>query len=194
MSRLLPLTPSSPELSDRAAWATLSPQQAAFLQHYITHHDRAAAYTHAYGPQADGADIAARGQAVLNGKRMRRVLSSIYQRRALVTEVTLERTIRELARLAFIDPRELLNDDGTPRALSELSDDVAAAIAGLELVEIGEGAALVRKVKLPDKIAALRELATLCGWRVKKTEDVSRGGTLVIEGLNDPDEDDPLFL
>ena len=51
-------------------------------------------------------------------------------------EITVERIIRELARLAFFDPRELFNADGTPKAINEMSEDACRAIAGLEVAEL----------------------------------------------------------
>lgn len=78
--------------------------------------------------------------------------------------LTVERTLREVARLAFFDPRKLLNADGSPKALTELDDDTAAGIAGLDVQEQYEGSGAdrvfvgyVKKYKLADKNAALEK-------------------------------------
>jgi phage terminase small subunit len=42
--------------------------------------------------------------------------------------MTAESVLRELAAIVHFDPRKLLNEDGTPKALSELDDATAAAI------------------------------------------------------------------
>lgn len=78
--------------------------------------------------------------------------------------LTVERTLREVARLAFFDPRKLLNPDGSPKPITELDDDTAAGIAGLEVQEQYEGSGsdrvfvgYVKKYKIADKNAALEK-------------------------------------
>lgn len=53
--------------------------------------------------------------------------------------VSLERTLREAAKLAFYDVRNLFNEDGSPKPIHELDDATAAAIEGVEVVELWEG-------------------------------------------------------
>ena len=76
--------------------------------------------------------------------------------------LTIERTLREVARLAYFDPRKLLNDDGSPKPITELDDDTAACLAGLDIQEQFEGSGAdrvfvgyVKKYKIADKNSAL---------------------------------------
>jgi phage terminase small subunit len=95
------------------------------------------------------------------------VLTLVKQRRAEVIEkmeLTTERTLREIARLAYVDPRKFFRDDGTPKDITELDDDSAAALAGMEVTEewTGTGAdrvktGVTKKYKLADKNAALEK-------------------------------------
>ena len=81
-------------------------------------------------------------------------------------EVTAERIIQERARLAFFDPRKLLDDDGRPIPLSQLDDDTAAAIAGVKIVTQGNqdvGLAEITEFKLADKNASLTALEKING-------------------------------
>lgn len=78
------------------------------------------------------------------------------------TGITLERTLREIARLAFFDPRKMFDKDGKPLQIQDLDDDTAAAIAGVDVLEeyIGSGkdrvfVGLTKKYKLTDKKASL---------------------------------------
>jgi phage terminase small subunit len=78
------------------------------------------------------------------------------------THITQDRVLQELARLAFFDPRRLLNADGSPKQITELDDDTAAAIAGLDVLEQFEGTGdertfvgYVKKYKISDKNSAL---------------------------------------
>ena len=79
--------------------------------------------------------------------------------------VTRERLLREIGRLAFVDPRRLLHDNGSMRALHELDDDTAAAIASVEVDEYGK-----LKYKLWDKGAAQEKLAKVLGVYEKDNE------------------------
>lgn len=74
------------------------------------------------------------------------------------TEITQDRVLKELARLAFFDARKMFHGDGSPKAIHDLDDDTAAAIGGLDVVNIGNsevGIGQVLKYKIADKGAAL---------------------------------------
>lgn len=77
-------------------------------------------------------------------------------------KVSLEATLRELAKGAFYDVRNLFNKDGSPRAISELDDITAAAIEGIDVVEqyAGSGedrvyAGTIKKYKLAKRTTNL---------------------------------------
>lgn len=73
--------------------------------------------------------------------------------------ITRERVLREMAKLAFSDLRELYNVDGSLKPPHEWSDNAAGAVAGIETVEEfaknakgqNELVGYVKKVKLWDK-------------------------------------------
>ncbi|MFJ1253352.1 terminase small subunit [Cupriavidus sp. CuC1] len=68
-------------------------------------------------------------------------------------EITAERVLLERARLAFLDPRKLVDAKGKPLGIHQLDDDTAAAVAGFE-AERGK----ITKLKLSDKAASLTAL------------------------------------
>jgi len=55
------------------------------------------------------------------------------------SEVTMERVIGELAKLAFADPRDLFTPDGKLKSLHELDDASAASISALEVLAVAGG-------------------------------------------------------
>ena len=55
------------------------------------------------------------------------------------TEITLETVLREVARLAFSDHRALFRENGSLKAPHELDNDIAAAVASVEVLEVFEG-------------------------------------------------------
>jgi phage terminase small subunit len=111
------------------------------------------------------------------------------------TGITLERTLREIARIAYFDPRKMFKADGEPLAITELDDDTAAVIAGLEVLEEYDGAGRdrvlighVKKWKLADKKAGLDMLMKhLGGYKVdndQRTPDLAAGVATFIASLH----------
>lgn len=81
-------------------------------------------------------------------------------------EITQERVLQEYARIAFFDPRKVFDSTGAPRPIHELDDDTAAAIVGLEVVQVGNaevGVGDVLKYKMADKKGALDSVARHLG-------------------------------
>lgn len=81
-------------------------------------------------------------------------------------EVTAERVIAELGRLAFSDMRQLYNAEGGLRPINEWPEDVARAVAGIDTDELFEGVGrereqvgVTKKVRLWTKNHALETLA-----------------------------------
>ena len=60
-------------------------------------------------------------------------------------EISAERVLAELAKLAFVDPRKFFRADGSAVPIHEIDDDTAAALAGLEITEEYEGRGEDRK-------------------------------------------------
>lgn len=102
--------------------------------------------------------------------------------RASATGITAERVLLELSRIAFFDPRTLLNDDGSAKPVNELSDDTAAAIAGLDLQELHteDGVSgVVKKYKIADKNTALTNALRHLGLLNDKLQlDATVSGTV----------------
>jgi phage terminase small subunit len=88
-------------------------------------------------------------------------VAEMGEKAAAVNDVTVERVVAELARLAFFDVRRLVNTDGAPLPLHDLDEDTARAIAGLDVARVGNsdiGVGEVLKFKLADKGANLERL------------------------------------
>jgi phage terminase small subunit len=117
-------------------------------------------------------------------------IAAAQQKRAERTEITQDRVLLELSRIAFFDLRRLYREDGSLKAMSELDDDAAAVLAGVDVVEtkgnaeVGGAAGIrhipefVKKVKIPDKVGAL----TLCMKHLGMlTEKVEHSGNVTIQ-------------
>jgi len=101
------------------------------------------------------------GFELLKKPEIQEAISAAMKARSERTEITADRVLKEIARLAFLDIRKAFNADGSLKPIHELDDDTAAAIAGLEVSEIrGEDgvSTVLKKIRLSDKRASL-ELA-----------------------------------
>jgi len=103
-----------------------------------------------------------------------------------IANVSNARVIQEIARLALFDPRKLFFDDGTPKPITSLDDDTAAALAGLDVTEEFEGSGedrkfvgYTKKYKIADKNSALEKLAKILGLYEKdNAQKVDTAGLL----------------
>jgi phage terminase small subunit len=88
-------------------------------------------------------------------KKMKRLLEK--------ADITAERVMIELARVAFSDVRGVFDENGALKPIHTLDDDVAATISGIEIETRGqngeEGGTRTHKIKRADKVAALGMLA-----------------------------------
>ena len=105
------------------------------------------------------------GNRLLSDDKIRARVESENSKLNAKADITVERVKMELARLAFYDPREFWNEDGTAKPLNEISVDARRAIAGMEVVELFTGngeqrnrAGYLKKFKLADKGANLERL------------------------------------
>lgn len=86
-------------------------------------------------------------------------------------EITQERVLQELGRIAFSDIRRYYNEDGSLKKITELDDDAAAALSGVEVDELFSGfgeerehVGYTKKIKRFDKIAAAGHINKMMGW------------------------------
>jgi phage terminase small subunit len=86
--------------------------------------------------------------------------------------------VRRLARIADLDLRKLFAEDGTLRPIHELPDDVAGAIASVDVVR-RKGDAEEYRVRLPDRIRALDLLGRHLGMVRDRVEVTGRDHELL---------------
>lgn len=131
-------------------------KRTAFVEAYFANGGNAlqAAITAGYAPHSAGVT----GAKLLKDPR---VLAEVAKRRTEIVaelELSTERTIKEVSRLAFCDPRKLVDENGRLKQLHELDDDTAAAIASIEVDKDGG-----IKYKFWDKNSAIEKAAKVQG-------------------------------
>lgn len=137
----------------------LTPKQEAFVREYLIDLNATQAAARA-GYSARTANE--QGCRLLANVSVRSAIEAEKAKRSERTEITADRVLQELARIAFFDPRRMFNENGEPKAITELDDDTAAVVAGLDVMEEFEGhgedrvsVGFVKKWKLSDKGSAL---------------------------------------
>jgi phage terminase small subunit len=112
--------------------------------------------------------------AVHHRKEVQERVQELVEQRFSKVSITAERTMKELARIAFADIRDLYDDNGDLLPVHLLSDDVAATVSRIEVEieaqeregvdEDGEPTkkrtlVVTKKIRQSDKMAALALLA-----------------------------------
>ena len=140
----------------------LTDMQRAFVREYLVDLSPGAAARRAGFSSATASQ---QGYAMRKNLTIRAAIEQELAKRKASNLITQERVLTELARIAFFDPRRLLDDDGNPIPLHRLDADTAAVIGALEIEDIFEGrgdgrrpVGVVRKYKIADKMAAITNL------------------------------------
>ena len=138
-------------------------RRAAFIEAYLSNgaNARDAAIQAGFSP----ASAASQGSRLLKNVN---VAQQIDRRRTEIIaslELSTERTIKEVSRLAFCDPRKIVDEKGRLKLLHEIDDDTAAAISSVEVDKDGG-----IKYKFWDKNSAIEKAAKIQGLYQKDNE------------------------
>ena len=113
------------------------------------------------------------GERLLKNVEIASSVKHAMEKRGTRLEISQDRVLLEYARLAFLDPRKLFAEDGSPKPITELDDDTAAAIVGLDVATVGNddvGRGEILKYKMADKKGALDSVARHLGMFNDKLE------------------------
>lgn len=141
------------------------------------------------------------GDEILKKPEIQAAIQAAMKARSERTEITADRVLLELSRIAFFDIRKIFNTDGTLKKPGEFDDEAAAAVSGIDVAELGgqDGQTVpmfIKKVKVSDKVAALtnamKHLGMFAPVKVAQTtgkgEDVpAPKGVLVVPGVMNED-------
>ena len=164
----------------------LKPAHQRFAVEYLKDHNATQAYIRA-GYTAKPASAEANARRLLGNARIAAAIAGAEKEMlAKVQEdtgITLERTLREIARGAFHDPRKFFDESGGLKRITDLDDDTAAALAGFDVTELNADGALigyVKKIKLGDRKGYLDMLMKhLGGYKVDNDQKKSEPAEVV---------------
>lgn len=159
----------------------LTPKQAIFVAEFLIDGNatRAAMAAGFAGPSAH-----VTGARLLKSAKVADAVRDGQARRAQKLEITAERVLAELAKLAFFDPGELFDEQGGVKPLHRLDENARAAIAAMDVETRthpgGVILSVIRKVKLADKGLNLERL----GRYLKLfTDRIEHDGRVTLEQL-----------
>ena len=146
----------------------MTPKQAMFVQEYLIDLNATrAAIAAGYSPKT----AYSIGQRLLKHVEIQGALEEAMKKREQRTEITQDRILRELARIAFADPRNVFEwgpGGVTLRDSASLSDDDAAAVAEVSQTITDSGGST--KGKMYDKQRALELLGRHLGMFAEKKQ------------------------
>ena len=149
----------------------LNQRQAAFVREYLVDLNATAAAIRAGYSEKTARAI---GCENLTKPDIQAAIQQEMAKRAQRTEITADKVLKEFAKLAFFDPRNLFDDKGNPKDITELDDDTAAALAGLDVVQEVDPdsgtTSYTTRYKLASKQAALDSLGRHLGMFLDRSE------------------------
>lgn len=123
------------------------------------------------------------GSALLRNPQVSAYIEQRMAQLSARTGVNQERIIRELARVAFLDPTHLVDMDSA-EILESTSEDDRAAIASVKVKTMGGDVEMVeREVKFADKLKALELLGKRYGMWVDKQQIDVQGAVQIVDDV-----------
>jgi len=153
---------------------SLTDNQRIFCEEYSVDRNGTRAYLAAYRNVKKEKTAAASANRLLGNDNIRDYIRELLDAISKRTAITADRVLLEYGKLAFVNPKSFFNDDGTPRNISELDDDTAAAIAGLEVKVLkdkyGYSVGSLYKIKITDKKGSLDSIGKHLGMFTNRME------------------------
>lgn len=152
------------------------PRHEVFCREFAVHRNASKAYMKAF-PTASYNTARTNGCRLLADANIQKRIAEIEAERLDRLEVTHEKIIRELAKMAFVDERDFYNSDGTVKNVPDMDPDVVAAVESVKVKVVSretdeEGVTrtvTVTELKHGNKREALKLLMSQRGMLQEKT-------------------------
>lgn len=128
------------------------------------------------------------GQRLLTDVDVRRELAEVAERSCLAADLGVDRTLQELACIAYSDPRRLFGPDGRMKRLKELDAETAAALAHVDLDEDGR----IISFRFLDKVAALGMAMKHLGLFERDNRQAGQSYALQVVLVGSKDDREPI--
>jgi phage terminase small subunit len=124
------------------------------------------------------------GSKLLTNANIRACIDEAIAQQSRRTGITADRVIRELARVALLNPKNVVDTDSA-RVLPDALDDDLAAISSVKIKTSSteQGDSLEREVKFCDKLKALELLGRHLGMFNDKLNITGEGVVQIVDDL-----------
>lgn len=183
-----PAKASAPPLTPDAIFEALPLKQQNFIVNYLGNGFNATQAAKDAGYSAKTADSQA--SRMLKNDKVRAVIKARSRMSLAKREITAERVLDEIAKLAFFDPRRFYDVAGNLIPIHELDEECGAALAGVNVTELYADKTPIgqlRKIKFADKGQNLERLGRhlkLFTDKIQHEHKITR--VVVREALKEP--------
>lgn len=140
----------------------LTPKQARFIKEYMIDFNATQAAVRAKyskrSAEAIGLENLGKPRIAAEIAKLMATREAKIDKRLEAADITAERTVLELARLAFQDPVNLFDEKGDVIPFHELPKDVTATVSSIEFTQDADGKPVPSKIKFWDKNTAAANL------------------------------------
>ncbi len=115
------------------------------------------------------------GNRLMKNDEVQAMIGELEEAASERTAITKDMVVKELAKIAFVDPRKLFDEEGRPKDIRFLDPDTAAALSSVDIYEEfdyngdeKELSGYTKKYKWADKLRALEMLGKHLGMFTDK--------------------------
>ena len=147
--------------------------QKRFCDEYLIDFNATRAYKAAYKSCRKDETANVNGSKLLRNTKVQEYIAEKQQEMQERNNITQDTLIQELAKIALFNIKDIYNEDGTLKKVTELDDDTAKAISGVKILQKA-GAMKIILSKTNDKTKALELLGKHLGMfkeNVNLTQD-----------------------
>jgi len=165
----------------------LTPRQRLFVQEYLIDlNAKQASIRAGYSP----ANAEFQGHQLINNPKVKQAIELAMYEREQRTKVTQDRVIEELAKIAFINPTDVVNSyDASLHNGASREDTAAISSIRVRRIPSKDGMGIEREIKLHDKIRALDLLGKHLGLFNDKLNITADAVVRIVDDLSDSKDD-----
>jgi phage terminase small subunit len=141
----------------------MTPKQERFVAEYLANGLNATKAAISAGYSERSADV--EGSRLLVNAKVAAAIAKATNKVMTKLDISVERTLDMVGRLAFFDPADLFETDGSMKQIKDIAPESRSVIAGMEVSDIwageGEQKSIIgnlKKIKLSDRLSALDKL------------------------------------
>lgn len=175
--------PDKREKAPAAKWC--DPREVVFAHEYLVDLDVVGAAVRSglmkLGEVKDPDTRAELAKDIFQRPQVQNYITQLVEDRMSRAKVTADKTVREVARIAYFDPISLLREDGSFKGLHEMPAGARAAISEIKYKEVFNGkgkdepVGRIVQVKVHDKLSSLQVLMRHLGLLGKEGNGASGG-------------------